>query len=109
MSQLTPSNRERLKQVSIATVSTCLLRHVTPHGIVPVAYPGAVIVGDSEGVVVIPAALANAIAEEAWSQAQYDIFSAEQIAAGRAVIGLYPATTESRNEFERWRKANHGK
>lgn len=239
MSQLTPTNRGRLKQVSIATVSTCLfrrgLRHVTPHGILPVAanqprmvgeaftlrfvpmredveaqspsgtavtvhqrafdqcpagfvlvmdargetrgcccgdlligrlrarncagvvtdggfrdtpdivklnfpafqqrpapapsfgalhavemnvpigcsdvavYPGDVIVGDSEGVVVIPAALANTVAEEAWSMAQYDIFTAEKIAAGHAVAVLYPPTTESRNEFESWRTANHGK
>ena len=38
-SQLTPSNRERLARVSIATISTCLYRegikHATPHGIVP--------------------------------------------------------------------------
>src|SRR5882757_6965144 len=42
-SNLALSNRERLKQVSIATISTCLYRegikHATPHGIVPVA-PG---------------------------------------------------------------------
>ena len=239
MSQLTPSNRERLKQVSVATISSCLfrrgVRHVTPHGIVPVAvdqprtvgeaftlrfvpmredieaqppanpagavhqrafdecpagfvlvmdargetrgcccgdlligrlhargcagvvtdggfrdtpaiaqlnfpafqqrpapapsfgalravetnvpigcsdvavYPGDVVVGDSEGIVVIPGALANDIAEEAWSQSQYDTFAAEEIAAGRAVVGLYPATAESRNEFERWRQSNNGK
>lgn len=239
MSQLTPSNRERLKQLSIATISSCLfrkgLRHVTPHGILPVVanqprmvgeaftlrfvpmredveaqppsgaagtvhqrafdecpagfvlvmdarsetrgcccgdlligrlkargcagvvtdgglrdtpdiiklnfpafqqrpapapsfralhavemnvpigcsdvavYPADVVVGDNEGIVVIPSGLANAIAEEAWSQAQYDTFAAEQIAAGRAVVGLYPATVESRDEFGRWRQANEDK
>ena len=72
-------------------------------------YPADVVVGDSEGIVVIPAGLANTIAEEAWSQAQYDTFAAEQIAAGRAVVGLYPATVESRHEFGHWRQSNDGK
>lgn len=239
MSQLTPSNRERLKQVSVATVSTCLfrrgLRHVVPRGVLPLAadqprmvgeaftmrfvptredvdaesrfnaagtvhqrafdecpagfvlvmdtrgetrgcccgdlligrlkargcagvvtdggfrdtpdivklsfpafqqrpapapsfgqlhavemsvpvgcsdvavYPGDIVVGDGEGVVIIPGALANAVAEEAWTQSRYDTFAAEQIAKGRSVVGLYPATAESRNEFEHWRQANGGK
>lgn len=238
MSQLTSSNRERLKQVSVATISTCLfrrgIRHATPHGIVPVSanqprmvgeaftlrfvpmredvealprsepsgavhqrafeecpagfvlvmdargetrgcccgdlligrlqargcagvvtdggfrdtpavielhfpafqqrpapapsfgvlqamemnvpigcsdvavYPGDIVVGDSEGIVVIPGLQANDVAAEAWLQSRYDTFAAEQIAAGRAVIGLYPASAESRNEFERWHRANNG-
>jgi regulator of RNase E activity RraA len=69
-------------------------------------YPGDIVVGDGEGVVVIPKALANAVAEEAWMQTQYDTFAAEEIAKGRRVIGLYPATAESRAEFDRWRQAN---
>jgi regulator of RNase E activity RraA len=69
-------------------------------------YPDDIVVGDGEGVVVIPKALANAVAEEAWMQTQYDTFAAEEIAKGRRVIGLYPATAESRAEFDRWRQAN---
>jgi len=236
-SQLTPSNRERLARVSIATITTCLYRegikHATPHGIVPVAagqprmvgeaftlrfvpmrediggmasygaggslhqrafeecpqgfvlvmdtrgetrgccggdlligrlkargctgvvtdggfrdtpgiaalnfpayqrraapapsfgwlhavelngpigcsdvavYPGDIIIGDSESVVVIPIALANRIAEQAWTQSQYDAFAAAEIARGRSVIGLYPATPRSQAEFERWRETKN--
>src|ERR1700730_158479 len=42
-SELTVQNRERLKQVSVATISTCLfhegVKQALPHGIIPVA-PG---------------------------------------------------------------------
>jgi regulator of RNase E activity RraA len=68
-------------------------------------YPGDVIVGDAEGVVVIPAALAQRIATEAYAMTQYDNFAADEIARGRSVIGLYPPTDASRLEFERWQQS----
>jgi regulator of RNase E activity RraA len=71
-------------------------------------YPGDIIVGDGEGIVVIPAKMAERIANEAHEMAQYDTFAAEEIARGRAVVGLYPATETSRTEFERWRKQRTG-
>jgi regulator of RNase E activity RraA len=67
-------------------------------------YPGDIIVGDAEGVVVIPAALAPRIATEAYEMTQYDTFAAEEVARGRSIVGLYPATEASRLEFERWRQ-----
>lgn len=72
-------------------------------------YPGDIVVGDAEGVVVIPSARANGIAEEAWIQTQYDSFAADEIARGRSVIGLYPATPESRAQFERWQEDGNGR
>ena len=70
-------------------------------GDVPV-YPGDVVVGDGEGVVVIPAHLANDVAEEAYAQTAYEDFVQEEVMKGRSIVGLYPATTESRREFEAW-------
>ena len=54
-------------------------------------YPGDIIVGDCDGVVVIPAALADEIAEEAVAQTLYDTFAEEEVARGRSLIGLFPA------------------
>ena len=71
-------------------------------------YPGDVIVGDAEGVVVIPAGMTSRIAGEAYDLMQYDTFAAEEIANGRRITGLYPASDASRAEFERWRKERHG-
>src|SRR5690606_21308888 len=68
-------------------------------------YPGDVIVGDGEGVVAIPRALVDEIAEEAFDAAQYEEFAALQIAKGRSILGLFPATPESREEYYRWTAA----
>jgi regulator of RNase E activity RraA len=67
-------------------------------GDVPV-YPGDVVVGDAEGVVVIPAHLADEVAEEASEMTAYETWVEEQVRAGRALPGIYPATDESRAAF----------
>lgn len=67
-------------------------------GDVPV-YPGDVVVGDAEGVVVIPAHLADEVAEEATEMTAYESWVEEQVRAGRALPGIYPATDASRAEF----------
>lgn len=68
-------------------------------------YPGDVMVGDGEGVVAIPRALVDEIAVEALDAAEYEEFAALQIAKGRSIFGLFPATPESREEYDRWTAA----
>ncbi len=65
-------------------------------------YPGDVIVGDGDGVVAIPRALVAEIAEQAWDAVQYEAWAADQIATGRSILGLFPASTESRAEYDSW-------
>jgi regulator of RNase E activity RraA len=68
-------------------------------------FPGDVIVGDADGVVVIPAQLADEIAEEAFEMTAFEDFVAEKVREGRSILGLYPATEEAtRTEFAAWRK-----
>lgn len=70
-------------------------------------FPGDIIVGDAEGVVVIPAHLAEEIANEAVEMTAYEDFVTEEVLKGRSIIGLYPATDEkARSDFETWRAAN---
>jgi len=70
-------------------------------------WPGDVIVGDGEGVVVIPAALADAIADEAVEMTAFEDFVTEKVNEGRSILGLYPPTDEqSRLDFAAWRQAN---
>jgi regulator of RNase E activity RraA len=66
-------------------------------------YPGDIIVGATDGVIVLPAHLANEIAEEAADVAAYEEFVAEKISAGHSIFGLFPATEASRKEYESWR------
>jgi regulator of RNase E activity RraA len=70
-------------------------------------FPGDVIVGDAEGVIVIPAHLADEIAAEAIEMTVYEDFVIEEVRKGRSIIGLYPATNDkTRADFAAWRKAN---
>ena len=75
-------------------------------GDVPV-WPGDVVVGDAEGVVVIPAHLADEIAAEAVEMTAFEDFVTEEVMKGRSILGLYPPTDEQTNiDFAAWRKAN---
>ncbi|MEO8543503.1 MAG: ribonuclease activity regulator RraA [Burkholderiaceae bacterium] len=70
-------------------------------------FPGDVIVGDREGVFVIPAHLADEIADEAVEMTAFEDFVTEEVRKGRSIIGLYPATQQqSKDDFAAWRKAN---
>jgi len=66
-------------------------------------FPGDIIVGDDDCVIVIPADLAD----EAVEMTAYEDFVIEQVQGGAAIIGLYPAT-DARNleKFAAWRKQN---
>ena len=69
-------------------------------------WPGDVLVGDGEGVVVIPAALANEVAAEATEMTAFEDFVSEKVMEGRSILGLYPPTDEqSRSDFAAWRAA----
>ena len=70
-------------------------------------FPGDVIVGDAEGVVVIPAHLADEVAAEAVEMTAFEDFVQQRVMAGASILGLYPPTDEAnRVAFEAWRKAN---
>ena len=66
-------------------------------------YPGDVVVGDGDGVVVIPQALADQVANEALDACEYEAFAALHIRQGRSIFGLFPATAESRLEYSIWK------
>jgi regulator of RNase E activity RraA len=71
-------------------------------------FPGDVILGDSDGVIVIPAHLADEIAEEAFEMTAYEDFVTERVQAGQGIFGLYPATDpKSLEAFAEWRKKNN--
>ncbi len=68
-------------------------------------FPGDVIVGDAEGVVVVPAEIAEEIADEAVEMTAYEDFVIEEVKSGKSIIGLYPATKEeTKTNFAAWRE-----
>lgn len=88
---------------------TNLIRHHALDINAPIAcgdvavYPGDIMVGDSEGVCVVPAHLANEVADEAYEQTAYEDFVAERVRAGQGIFGLYPADAQTKAAFLAWR------
>lgn len=67
-------------------------------------YPGDVIVGDEEGVAVIPQHLADEVATDAAEQEKMEAFILERIQGGAALPGTYPPNAETRAAYDAWRK-----
>ncbi len=69
-------------------------------------FPGDVVVGDREGVIIIPAHLADEVANEAVEMTVFEDFVLDQVQNhGRAILGLYPPTDKGTLEtFAVWRK-----
>ncbi len=68
-------------------------------------FPGDIVVGDGEGVVVIPAHLADEVAAEAFEMTVFEDFVTEKVQEGWSILGLYPPTDEkAQTAFAAWRK-----
>jgi regulator of RNase E activity RraA len=72
-------------------------------GGVPV-YPGDVMVGDLDGVVVIPRHLADEVARDSVEQEQLEAWILDQVRAGQGTFGLYPPNEENRARYEASRR-----
>jgi regulator of RNase E activity RraA len=68
-------------------------------------FPGDVVVGDADGVIIVPAEIAEEIANEAVEMTAFEDFVIERVRAGQQTLGLYPPTEESNlAAFAAWRK-----
>ena len=67
-------------------------------------YPGDVIVGDDEGVVVIPQHLADEVAADAVEQEKMELFILERVQQGAKLAGTYPPNADTKAAFQVWRK-----
>jgi regulator of RNase E activity RraA len=71
-------------------------------------FPGDVVVGDADGVIIVPAEMADEIAGEAVEMTAFEDFVIEQVRGGQKTIGLYPPTSEaSLDAFAVWRKQHN--
>ena len=69
-------------------------------------FPGDIVVGDADGVVILPAHLADELAAEALEMTVFEDFAADEVGRGRSILGLYPATDpQTPIDFAAWRKA----
>ena len=65
-------------------------------------FPGDIIAGDSDGVVVIPQALAAEVGRDGGEQERYERFAKLRVAQGRAVPGIYPPNDAAKAEYAEW-------
>jgi regulator of RNase E activity RraA len=69
-------------------------------------YPGDVVVGDRDAVLVIPPEIVEAVAQEAVATYEYEEFAEAEVARGRPLKGLFPvAGEEAKRDYEAWKKA----
>ena len=93
-----------------ASAPISLIHHHAVDTNVPVAcggvavYPGDVIVGDGEGVIVIPRGIADEVAVATFEQEKLEEFVQLEIASGRPLPGTYPPDEATRARYEAWRK-----
>lgn len=69
-------------------------------------YPGDIVMGDSDGVMIIPRHLADDVAVETIEMEQFEAFVLEQVNAGASIRGLYPPTDPTTlTRFATWKKS----
>ncbi len=82
--------------------------HFAPDLQVPVAcggvsvFPGDVLVGDSDGVVVLPRVLVPQLARDGARQERLEAFIQKKVAAGATTVGTYPPDAQTMAEYARW-------
>lgn len=85
--------------------------HFAPDMQVPVAcggaavFPGDVLVGDSDGVVVLPRKFIAELALDGAEQERLETFIQMKVTEGASTAGTYPPDSETLAEYEKWKKA----
>jgi 5-oxopent-3-ene-1,2,5-tricarboxylate decarboxylase / 2-hydroxyhepta-2,4-diene-1,7-dioate isomerase len=97
----------------VANAASLWARHIPLDVDVPITcagvlvMPGDVLAGDAEGVVVVPAALAEEVARDAVEQERREAWALERVTAGEPIRGVFPLSAERTADYERW-KAERG-
>ncbi len=72
-------------------------------------FPGDIVVGDAEGVVIVPAHLAVEVARDASEQEKLEVFILQEVAGGRPLHGTYPANADTLARYRQWREQHDKK
>jgi regulator of RNase E activity RraA len=92
------------------TASTRLSYHHAADLQVPIScaevavYPGDIIVGDGDGITVVPRHLAAQLADDGEKQDAFEAYLAMRMAAGEKLYGLYPPNDQTRADYQAWIK-----
>ena len=87
-----------------------LARHHAVDANVPIAcggvavFPGDILVGDGEGVIVVPRHLAAEVARDAAEQEALEEFVIDEVRNGASIVGTYPPKDAALAKYQEWRK-----
>ncbi len=65
-------------------------------------FPGDIVIGDHDGVVFLPAAIAEEVARDAVEQDRMEAWIRQRIEAGSSIVGVYPPNDETKAEYRAW-------
>lgn len=66
-------------------------------------FPGDIVIGDPDGVVILPAAIAEDVARAAVEQDQLEAYVRQRIEGGDSIVGVYPPNEKTRADYETWK------
>ena len=64
-------------------------------------FPGDIAIGDGDGVMIIPAEIADDIAAEAKGMEHFENWVIEEVKSGKPIIGLYPMNDETKARYKK--------
>ena len=70
--------------------------------------PGDVVVGDGEGVVVVPRQVAEQVSTPGLEQEELERFLLEKVRGGASLVGVYPPNEATLAEYRAWREGRRG-
>jgi regulator of RNase E activity RraA len=65
-------------------------------------FPGDIVIGDSDGVVILPSAIAEEVARDAVEQDRLEAYVRERIEGGDSIVGVYPPNEETKAAYQTW-------
>ena len=68
-------------------------------------YPGDWLVGDFDGVVVIPQEMVAEVAADAFAQHRFEEWAMAEVQSGASIVGLYPPNEATRARYAAWQQA----
>jgi len=69
-------------------------------------FPNDVVVVDSDGAVVVPAALLDTVVSQAIEQERQEGWIMREVEGGGSLPGLYPMNEATRSRYEAWKKSS---
>lgn len=66
-------------------------------------FPGDIVIADPDGVVVLPAAIAEEVARDAMEQDRLEAYVRQRVEGGDSIVGVYPPNEKTKADYDAWK------